>query len=193
MLLKYYKLHPDAKVPYKAHEYDACYDVFVNLKGTKSVKTSYSHLPVEASPHIASLQYVKAQEIKDTAPVLGGDAYEEEYVYLQPFSSTILPTGIAYGIPEGYCMKFYPRSGLASKERIFLSNCVGIVDAGYKDQVYVMLTNLSGERKRINHHAKVCQFSLEKLIETELMEVDSQDSLQQVDSLRSGGLGSTGK
>lgn len=189
-LLKYHKLNPYAKAPYKAHPQDACYDVFVCLKNVEEVKSSSTFMPIESSPHITTLSYVKPEEIKDVIPVI--DEGENAKIFLPPFSSTIIPTGVAYGIPEGYCMKFYARSGLASKERVFLSNSVGVVDAGYKDQVYVMLTNLSGERKVINHHQKVCQFSLEKLIETTLEEVTSPENLQQTNSLRSGGLGSTG-
>lgn len=43
-------------------------------------------------------------------------------------------TGIAVEIPDGYVGLVFPRSSIAKKD-IVLSNCVGVIDSGYRGEV----------------------------------------------------------
>lgn len=170
------KLNEYAKLPYKAHEADACFDLFSNLKDATAVSTTFLQPSPLGNGFITS---------KSCLPVI------DDCVSLPPLSSTIIPTGICMGIPEGYRIDINARSGRAAKYMQQLTNGVGIVDAGYEDEVKVILLNLSGDYHTIQHHDKIAQFHLEKVRHIELNVVADAANLGQTTN-RQGGLGSTG-
>ena len=43
-------------------------------------------------------------------------------------------TGLAVEIPEGYVGLLFPRSSIAKKS-MFLTNCVGVIDSGYRGEI----------------------------------------------------------
>jgi dUTP pyrophosphatase len=51
-----------------------------------------------------------------------------------------ISTGLAFEIPNGYCMKIYSRSGHGFKQGVRLANCVGIIDSDYRGELLVKLT-----------------------------------------------------
>lgn len=53
----------------------------------------------------------------------------------------LIPTGIALAIPEGYAGFVQPRSGLALRHGVTVLNSPGLIDAGYRDEVAVILVN----------------------------------------------------
>jgi dUTP pyrophosphatase len=54
----------------------------------------------------------------------------------------LVPTGIALAIPEGYAGFVQPRSGLALRHGVTCLNTPGLIDAGYRDEISVLLVNL---------------------------------------------------
>jgi dUTP pyrophosphatase len=54
----------------------------------------------------------------------------------------LIPTGIAVAIPEGYAGFVQPRSGLALHHGVTVLNSPGLIDAGYRDELHVILINL---------------------------------------------------
>ena len=58
-----------------------------------------------------------------------------------PGERAIVPTGLAVAIPEGYAGFVQPRSGLAARHGISVVNSPGLVDAGYRGEVLVILLN----------------------------------------------------
>lgn len=102
----------------------------------------------------------------------------------------IIPTGFKMQCEEGYCIKFYPRSGTGIKKGIRLANGTGIIDHDYQDECLVCLHNTTDEVIFINHGDRICQLMVERLDNTTIEVVTS---LPAVDSNRTGGLGSTGK
>src|ERR1700740_3067387 len=54
----------------------------------------------------------------------------------------LAPTGVAVAIPEGYAGLVLPRSGLALRHGITCLNTPGLIDAGYRDELKVLLVNL---------------------------------------------------
>jgi dUTP pyrophosphatase len=54
----------------------------------------------------------------------------------------MVPTGVAVAIPEGHAGLVLPRSGLASKQGLTLSNAPGLIDAGYRGEVICAVVNL---------------------------------------------------
>jgi dUTP pyrophosphatase len=53
-----------------------------------------------------------------------------------------VPTGVAVAIPEGYAGFVLPRSGLALRHGVTLLNTPGLIDAGYRDELRVLMVNL---------------------------------------------------
>jgi dUTP pyrophosphatase len=53
----------------------------------------------------------------------------------------LVPTGIAVAIPDGYAGFVLPRSGLALRHGVTCLNTPGLVDAGYRDELRVLLVN----------------------------------------------------
>src|SRR5579872_7167177 len=54
----------------------------------------------------------------------------------------LVPTGVAVAIPEGYAGFVLPRSGLALRHGVTLLNTPGLIDAGYRDELRVLMVNL---------------------------------------------------
>lgn len=54
----------------------------------------------------------------------------------------VVPTGVAVAIPEGYAGLVLPRSGLARHHGVTVLNAPGLIDAGYRDELQVVLVNL---------------------------------------------------
>ena len=53
----------------------------------------------------------------------------------------LVPTGLALAIPEGYAGFVQPRSGLALRHGVTVLNAPGLIDAGYRDELKVLLVN----------------------------------------------------
>ena len=69
-----------------------------------------------------------------------------EAVRLAPGERALVPTGLAVAIPEGYAGFVQPRSGLAVRDGITVVNSPGLVDAGYRGEIQVVLLNTDQER-----------------------------------------------
>ncbi len=52
-----------------------------------------------------------------------------------------MPTGVAVAIPEGHAGMVVPRSGLALRHGVTVLNAPGLVDAGYRGELNVLLVN----------------------------------------------------
>lgn len=112
-----------------------------------------------------------------------------ENVEIKPHTTTMVPTGLAMEIPEGYFGGIFARSGLASKEGLRPANCVGVVDADYRGEVKVALHNDSDETRVITPKQKVAQLVVVPFLNMEFDEVEElSDTVRGV-----GGFGSTGK
>jgi dUTP pyrophosphatase len=64
-----------------------------------------------------------------------------ERVELAPGARAVVGTGVAVAIPEGHAGFVQPRSGLAAKSGIAVVNSPGLVDAGYRGELKVVLLN----------------------------------------------------
>ena len=71
----------------------------------------------------------------------GYDLYAAEEATLPPGARASVGTGIAVAIPDGHAGLVLPRSGLAHRHGIALVNAPGLIDAGYRGEVRVLLLN----------------------------------------------------
>jgi dUTP pyrophosphatase len=86
-------------------------------------------LPTRAYPHDAGL-----------------DLHALEDLVLPVGRRATVPTGIAVEIPSGQAGLVLPRSGLAARHGIALVNAPGLIDAGYRGEIRVLLLNTDRER-----------------------------------------------
>ncbi len=71
----------------------------------------------------------------------GLDLYAAHEARLEPGERGEVGTGIAVAIPAGHAGLVLPRSGLAARHGIALVNAPGLIDAGYRGELRVLLLN----------------------------------------------------
>jgi len=118
----------------------------------------------------------------------GVDLSARHSVRLGPGERAVVPTGIAVAIPSGYAGLVTPRSGLAARHGISVVNGPGLVDAGYRGEIKVVLVNLSTEPFEILRGDRIAQLVVVPVAMQEFVEVAELPNT----SRGSGGFGSTG-
>ena len=112
---------------------------------------------------------------------------------VKPNENKMIRTGLCVSIPDGYCMKIYPRSGLSAKTDLIFKNTTGIIDSDYRGrEIFVIWYNLGIDEVVFKKGDRVAQAMIERIIPVEYIEVDSIDTLKEFGNDRGGGLGSTG-
>jgi dUTP pyrophosphatase len=71
----------------------------------------------------------------------GLDLASVEEAVLGPGQRRTVATGLAVAIPAGHAGFVQPRSGLASRHGITVVNAPGLIDAGYRGELKVVLLN----------------------------------------------------
>ena len=71
----------------------------------------------------------------------GADLVAAEDVVLAPGARSLVRTGLALAIPDGFVGLVHPRSGLAARLGVTVLNAPGTVDAGYRGEILVNLVN----------------------------------------------------
>jgi len=62
---------------------------------------------------------------------------------LEPGRTAVVPTGLKFAIPPGYEIQVRPRSGLSLHTPLRVPNAPGTIDAGYRDELGILVTNTS--------------------------------------------------
>jgi dUTP pyrophosphatase len=119
----------------------------------------------------------------------GLDLYALEQAVLAPGERASIPTGIAIEIPDGQAGLVLPRSGLAAKHGIALVNAPGLIDAGYRGELRVLLLNTDRAQSfTVASGDRIAQLVLVQVMMPEVAEVE-----QLAPSERGGGgFGSSG-
>jgi dUTP pyrophosphatase len=102
----------------------------------------------------------------------------------------VVPTGIAFALPEGYAGFVQPRSGLALRHGVTVLNSPGLIDCGYRDELKVLLVNLDpSEAFEIHRGDRIAQLVVQAVARVDWSPVETLD-----DSDRgAGGFGHTGR
>jgi dUTP pyrophosphatase len=120
----------------------------------------------------------------------GYDLCACEPALLAPGERASVGTGIAVAIPDGHAGLVLPRSGLAARHGISLVNAPGLIDAGYRGEVRVLLLNTDREAAfEISPGERIAQLVIVRHDAPELIERDTLDDTARGD----GGFGSTGR
>ena len=100
----------------------------------------------------------------------------------------LVPTGVALAIPEGFAAFVVPRSGLALRHGLTVVNAPGLIDAGYRDEVKVILLNTDAEHEhRVLRGERIAQLVIQRVETALLVEVEVLPGVG-----RGGGFGHTG-
>src|SRR5262249_28028694 len=121
----------------------------------------------------------------------GYDLHARVDVTLEPGGGrALIATGIAIALPEGCAGFVQPRSGLALRHGVTCLNSPGLSDAGYRDEISVLLVNLDPhEPFAVRRGDRIAQLVVQKVEAVEWDEVEELD-----DTPRGlGGWGSTGQ
>lgn len=142
----------------------------------------------------------------------GMDIYSTEEVTLAPGEKKLIGTGIKVAIPEGYEIEVVPKSGIALRTGLKVSNSPGTIDSGYRDEIKVIVENsepsikdieytfddngnpviksiLHGKSYTIEKGQKIAQIILKEVPMINFQEVKN---ISEISGDRGGGFGSTG-
>lgn len=103
--------------------------------------------------------------------------------------STLVPTGVFMELPENFEAQVRPRSGLALKHDLMLTNSPGTIDAGYRGEVGVIMYNAGQTPYKIERGDRIAQMVICKLPEVQLIPADTLCGSDR----GAGGFGSSGK
>ena len=100
----------------------------------------------------------------------------------------LVPTGLKFGIPQGYEIQVRPRSGLAFKNGITVLNTPGTIDSDYRGELKVLLINHSQTPFTITHGMRIAQIVIAPVYRAEFV---IQEVLETT-ARGEGGFGHTG-
>jgi len=116
----------------------------------------------------------------------GLDLYGLEDAIIAPQAGKMVRTGIAMEIPVRHVGLIGDRSSMAKKG---IKTAGGVIDAGYRGEIQVVLWNLSREEVRIQRGERIAQLMILPIATPAVREVS-----ELTETLRgSGGFGSTGR
>ena len=81
----------------------------------------------------------------------------ESDLIIRPGETVLVPTGFAIAVPVGYEAQIRPRSGLALKHRVGILNTPGTIDADYRGEVKIILTNFGTETFVVRRGERIAQ------------------------------------
>lgn len=120
----------------------------------------------------------------------GLDLYACEAARIGPGERGSVGTGVAVEIPDGHAGLVLPRSGLAREHGISLPNSPGLIDAGYRGEVRVLLLNTDpAETFRVAPGDRIAQLVLTPVVLAEPVEAEALSESARGD----GGFGSSGR
>lgn len=132
-------------------------------------------LPKRAHPSDAGMDLCAL--FKDTDP---------QVLILKPGNRALLPTGLAFAIPDGKVGLVWPRSGLAAKHGI--DSLAGVIDSSYRGEVHVALINHGNNDFEIHSGDRIAQLIIQDIDLTGMVEVNELNDTER----GIGGFGSTG-
>jgi len=120
----------------------------------------------------------------------GADLCAREDVTLAPAGGrAVVPTGLAIAIPPGHAGFVLPRSGLALKHGVTVLNSPGLIDAGYRDELRVVLVNTDPTTPyEIHRGDRIAQLVIQSVQACTFIVVDALEGEN-----RGGGFGHTGR
>ena len=112
------------------------------------------HVPVKAHPTDAGY------DLESTATTILG-----------PGQRALIPTGLHINLPAGTVGYVCPRSGLAAKHGITVTNAPGVIDPGYTGEIFVNLINLGSEPYTVQRGDRIAQLIIHNTVDVDWQHV----------------------
>ncbi len=116
----------------------------------------------------------------------GMDLYSAETTTILPHERKLISTGIALAIPSGLVGLVWDKSGIATNHG--LKTMAGVIDAGYRGEVKILVHNLSTKPYTVEAGSKIAQLLIQPVEQREIIEVEELDDTSRGEK----GFGSTG-
>lgn len=110
-------------------------------------------------------------------------------ITILPHTTVKIGTGLSIQPPQGYFGAIFARSGLATKQGLRPSNCVGVCDEDYTGEYIVAIHNDTDEPRIIHKNDRIAQLVFLPYVNVQFVEVDTLDKTERGDK----GFGSTGE
>jgi dUTP pyrophosphatase len=112
----------------------------------------------------------------------------KETIVLQSLERTAIPTGLQIAISDGFEGQVRPRSGLAFRYGLTVTNAPGTIDSDYRGELKVLLVNLGSDPITIERGMRIAQLVIAPVVQASVSEVATLDETDR----GAGGFGSTG-
>ena len=116
----------------------------------------------------------------------GLDLFSVTECVLKGGEARAISTGIQVAIPDGYVGLIWDKSGISLKN---VHRLAGVVDAGYRGEIKVVMTNLSTEAFSIEKGMKIAQMLIQPVVKVKVIDSEVLDDTSRGEN----GFGSTGK
>lgn len=178
--------------------FDEAHDA-VSSEAPEFDTTGYDHQDIEITLGAVPIQAVFKPKHIDAklAPEYASDgaaAFDlradiEAAIVLAPGERRPIGTGLSMAIPQGFEGQVRPRSGLAYKNGITVTNSPGTIDSDYRGEIVVILHNLGSEPFEVAPEDRIAQMLIAPVARAVLEYGDSLDETAR----GAGGFGSTGR
>ncbi|MCI0547231.1 MAG: dUTP diphosphatase [Candidatus Rokubacteria bacterium] len=140
-------------------------------------------IPVKRlDPDVPLPRYARASDA-------GLDLHAAARAVIAPGARAVVRTGLAIAIPPGFAGFVLPRSGLAVRQGVTVLNAPGLIDAGYRGEVQVILVNHDQNATvTLERGERIAQLVVQAVERVELIEVEELSASER----GAGGFGSTG-
>ena len=143
----------------------------------------------EQLPHGQGLQSPSYESDGAAGMDLRAALPEGSPVIIGPLERSLIPTGIAIELPQGFEAQIRPRSGLAIKSGITVLNTPGTIDSDYRGEIKVILINLSDHPFELNRGDRIAQMVIAPVSQALMEKVETLSLTKRGEK----GFGSTGK
>lgn len=124
-----------------------------------------------------------------TSGAAGCDLFATQDMIIESGLTKIIPTGLAFQIPDGLFMMIVPRSGISLNTKLRIANSPGTVDSDYRGEVGIIATNESnGEPFEVKAGERYAQAIFVPYYQVEFVEVTELNETKR----GAGGYGHTG-
>ena len=137
------------------------------------------------------------------------DVYALEDITINPGETKIIPIGVKVALPLGYALLVHPRSGLSAKSKMRVANGIGLIDAGYRGEIGVIIENIEPNIKSFEvtedgrvqgilygsamHISKGERFAQLRLVEVPAAALYEVANVSEIGFDRASGFGGTGQ
>jgi dUTP pyrophosphatase len=161
----------------------SAHDTIESNKTVPSVTVAIQQLPHAAGLALPAYASAGAAGM-DLMAAIGVD----ETIILSFGERTLVPTGLALQLPQGYEGQVRPRSGLALKNGLTVLNSPGTIDSDYRGEVKIVLVCLGRQPVVLRRGDRIAQLVVAPVTRVQWAEVEMLDATTRADR----GFGSSG-